>query len=179
MIADEGAGRRAAAGLGRARGPIVVGLGSPGRGDDAIGSTVAAAIARLKLVDVEVVTNEDPTALVHLWDGTRFAVVIDAIMSSRRPGALVVTEVGKGRPPLPESSWGKTGRGGTHAFGLAAAVELSRSLDCLPHRVVLVGVEAKSFEHGSPMTPRVESAVSGAVERVLQALAGASVGSDA
>jgi len=159
--------------------PLVVGLGSPDRGDDGVGPTVASAIADLGLSGVRVAVHEDPTDLVHLWGRAELAVVIDAVMSGRAAGELVLCEVGWGQGPLPESCWARTGRGGTHAFGLAAAVELSRALGHLPRRVVLVGVEAASFDHGAPLSPAVQSAVEAAVAEVRAVLADAPVWSDA
>ncbi len=155
--------------------PLVVGLGSPDRGDDAVGIVVGRAVAARHLPDVDVVAHEDPTDLVELWSGRDLVVVVDAVRSGAEPGTLVVVETGTGDQRLPESTWGRTGRGGTHAFGLASAVELARALGRLPSRVVLVGVEAASFDHGAPLSPAVAAAVPHAVGRVL-AMVGASEG---
>ena len=65
MLDDPGHPR----GVGRS---LVIGLGSPDRGDDAIGPTVAAAVAGVvaerQMPGVHVVEQEDPTALVELLD---------------------------------------------------------------------------------------------------------------
>lgn len=160
----------------RGRDDLVVGLGSPDRGDDAVGPAVAADVAALGLAGVEVVTHEDPTALVDLWSDRDLAVVVDAVCSGAPPGSVTVLETGGDARPLPESAWAGTGRGGTHAFGLAAAVELSRALHRLPPRVVVVGVEAAAFEHGEPLSPPVTEALPAAVHAVLAAVR--PVGSD-
>jgi len=60
---------------------------------------------------------------------------------------------------------------GTHAFGLGAVVELARALQRLPDRLVLVGVEAESFDHGAPLSPAVRSAVDAAADQVGAAIA--------
>ena len=112
---------------------LVVGLGSADRGDDAVGGHVARAVAAL--VDpgpCVVVEHEDPTDLIELWTGHDRVVVVDATWSGGPPGTLHLIETGAGRDPLPEAAWARTGRGGTHAFGLAAAVELARVLRRLP-----------------------------------------------
>ena len=150
--------------------PLVVGLGSPDRGDDAVGVVVGQAVAARELPWVDVLTHEDPTDLVELWSGRERVVVVDAVRSGAEPGTLVVVETGAGGERLPESAWGRTGRGGTHAFGLASAVELARALHRLPLHVVLVGVEAASFEHGAPLSAPVAAAVPLAVERALAAV---------
>jgi len=150
---------------------LVVGLGSPDRGDDGVGPAVAKAMEQLHLPGVRVATHEDPTALVHLWADAKLAVVIDAVASDSPPGTMVRLEVGREGVVLPESTWHATGRGGTHAFGLAAAVELSRVLHRLPERVVVIGVEAEGFEHGTPLSDKVSAAVPRVVQEVREILA--------
>lgn len=149
------------------RQPLVVGLGSPDGGDDAVGILVAREVAALGPPGVQVVEHEDPTDLVELWAGRRLAVVVDAVRSGGRPGALVRLETGDGQLPLLDSAWACTGRGGTHAFGLAAAVELSRALHTLPPRLVVIGVEASRFGAGEAMSGPVAAAVGSAVDAVL------------
>lgn len=150
---------------------IVVGLGSVDRGDDAVGPTVARAVAAVAAPGIRVVEHEDPTALIDLWSGAGLVVVVDAVVSGQRPGTIHVLETGAAQPRLPDSSWDGTGRGGTHAFGLAATVELARALHRLPPRLVLVGVEAACFDHGTPLSASVAAAVDQAVTIVLGVLA--------
>lgn len=154
----------------RAQAALVVGLGSPDRGDDAVGSEVARAVAALALPQVEVVEHEDPTDLIELWSGRDPVVVIDAVCSDAAPGTLHILETGAGRDPLARSAWARTGRGGTHAFGLTAAIELARVLRRLPRHLVLVGVEAVAFEHGAPLSSGVAAGVPAAVRAVVDAV---------
>jgi hydrogenase maturation protease len=149
---------------------LVVGLGTPDRGDDAVGTEVARAVAALALPQVEVVEHEDPTDLIELWSGRDPVVVIDAVSSDAAPGTLHILETGAARAPLAPSVWGRTGRGGTHAFGLAAAIELARVLRRLPRHLVVVGVEAEVFEHGTALSPAVAAGVPAAVRAVVDAL---------
>ncbi len=149
-----------------ARQPLVVGLGSPDRGDDAVGPAIARRVAALRLPGIDVVEREDPTSLIDLWDGRDLAVVVDAVSSDGVPGALLILESGVGAAPLQQDAGTRTGRGGTHSFGLAAAVELSRALNRLPRRLVLIGIEAGGMEHGEPLSAPVGRAVERAVEAV-------------
>ena len=120
---------------------------------------------------VTVIEHEDPTDLIELWAGHERVVVVDATWSASPAGTLHLIETGADRDPLPEAAWARTGRGGTHAFGLAAAVELARVLRRLPVHVTVVGVEAASFEPGEPLSPAVAAAVPRAVAVVLDAVA--------
>jgi hydrogenase maturation protease len=146
-------------------GPLVVGRGSPDRGDDAVGAVVARQVAS-RLPGVTVVDHEDPTSLLDLWAGHDPVVVVDAVRSGAEPGTVHRLETGAGGAPVTETAWARTGHGGTHAVGLAEMVELGRALGRLPLRLVVVGVEAEGFEHGAPLTDRVAAAVPAAVEEV-------------
>ena len=154
----------------RAQAALVVGLGRPDRGDDAVGTEVTRAVAALALPQVEVVEHEDPTDLIELWAGRDPVVVVDAVCSDAAPGTVHVLETGAGRDPLAPSAWARTGRGGTHAFGLAAAIELARVLRRLPEHLVLVGIEAEAFEHGASPSPAVAAGVPAAVRAVVDAV---------
>jgi hydrogenase maturation protease len=154
-------------------GSLVVGLGSPDRGDDAVGPAVALAVAELDLPRVTVVEHEDPTALLDLWSGHDLVVIVDAVSSGRPAGTIHQLETDPGSGPLSETAWSGVGRGGTHAFGVAAAVELARALHRLPARLVVVGVEAAGFEVGADLSDPVAAAVAPAVARVLSVLTGA------
>lgn len=153
------------------RSRLVIGLGSPDRGDDAIGTAVARRVGALGLPGVTVLVHEDPTALIDLWSGVDLAVVVDAVRSGAPAGQVLLVEAGAGAPALADQAWARTGRGGTHAFGLAAAVELGRALGRLPARLVVVGVEGATFEHGAPLSAAVAAAVGPVVDAVVGLLA--------
>ncbi|MBC7290590.1 MAG: hydrogenase maturation protease [Actinotalea sp.] len=148
---------------------MVIGLGSPDRGDDGVGPVVAAEVGALRLADVRVLTHEDPTCLVELWAGADRVVVVDAVRSGAAPGTVHELDATAG--VLADRAWARTGRGGTHAFGVAAAVELARALRRLPSRLVLVGVEGASFEPGAALSPAVVRAVRPAACAVARVLA--------
>jgi len=150
---------------------LVVGLGQLDRGDDAVGPAVARVVAARGLPDLVVMEHEDPTSLIDSWDGHGTVVVVDAVRAGAPPGTVHVIEAGADAQALPASSWATAGRDGTHAFGLGAVVELARALQRLPDRLVLVGVEAESFDHGAPLSPAVRSAVDAAADQVGAAIA--------
>ncbi|HEU4490868.1 MAG TPA: hydrogenase maturation protease [Jiangellales bacterium] len=151
---------------------LVVGLGSRDRGDDAVGPEVAARVRELLGSNggPRVVEHEDPAALLEAWAGADLAVVVDAVRTGGEPGAVVVLEAGQGTEPLTQEPWAGPARGGTHAFGLAAAIELARALDRLPRRLVVVGVEATCWETGTGLSEPVAAACPRAVAAVLEAV---------
>ena len=144
---------------------LLIGVGSTDRGDDGIGIAVAREAARREVRGVEVIQVPDPASLVDVWDGLDRVVVVDAMSSRRPPGTVTTVDVTEA--PLPEGGWAA---GGTHALGLAAAVELSRALDRLPRRLVVVGVEAAQVAHGAELSPEVARAVGPATDAALLAV---------
>jgi hydrogenase maturation protease len=140
---------------------IVIGLGNPDRGDDAVGVQVARQVAA-ECTDVLTLEFDDPSEALDAWDQEDTVILADAISSGSEPGSIHVVDVHEQR--LPTRNWSA---GGTHALGLAAVVELARSLDMLPRRLVVVGVEAGQFAHGAPLSEAVRAAVPAAAEAVL------------
>ena len=112
---------------GRADDALVVGVGNPVRGDDAVGPAVAALVRARSHPGVRVVeVHEDPTALLHLWAARRQVVLVDAVCSGAAAGTLV--ELDLRQQPLP-----RTATASTHGIGLADVVELGRALaGCRP-----------------------------------------------
>ena len=143
---------------------LVIGVGNPDRGDDAVGIEVARQVA-VERLDVTLLEFDDPSEAIDAWEPDDTVVLTDAVSSGGRPGDIhVIDAVTK---KLPTGRWSA---GGTHALGLAAVVEIARALGRLPRRLVVVGVEAKHFGHGASMCDAVADAVPAAVEAVLAAI---------
>jgi len=140
---------------------IVIGIGNPDRGDDAVGIQVARQVA-VERVNVLTLEFDDPSEALDAWEPEDTVIVTDAINSGGAPGDIHVVDVEEQK--LPAGNWSA---GGTHALGLAAVVELARSLDQLPRRLVVVGVEAGQFDQGAPMSDAVLDAVPAAIDAVL------------
>jgi hydrogenase maturation protease len=143
---------------------LVVGLGNRLRGDDAAGLEAARLVGE-RAPDVRVVAHErEPTDLIELWHGTRLTIVLDALQGDE-PGRIHRFEAG--RDELPRRIWGSAS---THALELAEVVELARSLDRLPDRLLVLGIEGERFETGTGLSPRVERAPHKAAELALAEL---------
>lgn len=145
---------------------LLVGVGNPHRGDDGVGVAVARRAAAVAPAGVQVVVWAEPAALLELWDGAGRVVVVDAMRSGQPPGSIATLEVTT--TPLPAGGWAGIG---THGFGVAAAVELARTLGRLPQRLVVVGVEAGPVAVGDALSAPVAAAVEAAVTAALSALA--------
>ncbi|HUZ02314.1 MAG TPA: hydrogenase maturation protease [Thermomicrobiaceae bacterium] len=141
---------------------VVVGLGNRLRGDDAVGPLVAEQLSGRTPPDVSVVSHEgDPTDLLEEWDGAGLCVVVDAVWSGAGPGTLHRIE------PLAGPLKFQLDFPSSHGFDLMSTVTLGRVLGRLPRRLVVLGVEAASFERGAALSPEVAAALPAVVAVVL------------
>ncbi|MGC8528368.1 hydrogenase maturation protease [Acidiphilium sp.] len=145
---------------------LVIGLGNPERGDDAVGLHVARRVATLGLPDVAVeAAGGDTLALLDRWAGVGRVVLVDAAAPIALPGRIHRLDPLAG--PLPRD----LALGSTHAFGLAEAVELARTLLLLPRRMTIYAIEAACFDPGAALSPAVAAAVVPAAGRIAAELA--------
>lgn len=138
---------------------LVIGVGNPLRGDDAAGLHVARRLAARGVEGVHEASGET-ASLMGLWQGASCVLLADAAQSGAEPGT--VTRLDASSQALPAAFLHCS----THAFGVAEAVELARSLGSLPPRILIFGIEGASFEHGAPLSPAVETGVRKAVEMI-------------
>jgi hydrogenase maturation protease len=138
---------------------LVIGVGNALRGDDAAGLQVARRLREREFENTHESSGET-ASLMELWQGVDAVLLADAAQSGAEPGT--VTRLDVSTRPLPSAFLHCS----THAFGVAEAVELSRSLGSLPPRVIVFGIEGKNFEHGAPLSPEVETGVRKAVEMI-------------
>lgn len=137
----------------------VIGIGNQFRGDDGAGIWAARILREANLPGVTVLESSGEGAtLMEAWDGFDSVVLVDAMRSSARIGT--VRRFDAGADPLPPNLFSPQS---THAFGVAAAVELARVLNRLPPRLVIYGIEGKSFDNGCGLSPEVEA---GGIEAV-------------
>jgi len=140
----------------------VIGVGNPFRCDDGIGPLVAREVKK-RVPHLEVMeASGEGAELMELWAGAETVIVIDAVSSEAKPGVIYRFEAH--REALPAFLFS----GSTHRFGVAQAVELARALGKLPKRVIVYGIEGKSFRFGTELSPEVEAVVETAARRVLE-----------
>ena len=141
---------------------LIIGLGNEYRRDDAVGLVVARRLREAAPEGVRVLEESgEGAALIESWQGADTVILIDAVHSGAKPGTI--HRLDAHAQPIAKKFF----RFSTHAFGLAEAVELARALGRLPPRLIVYGVEGKSFEAGVGLSPEVEAATQQVVERVL------------
>jgi hydrogenase maturation protease len=136
---------------------IVIGVGNALRGDDAVGLCVARILAARGVAGVHE-SSGDPASLMELWNGAELVLLVDAAQSGAPPGEVWWYDASEEALPATRLHCS------THAFGAAEAIELARSLGTLPPRVIVFGIEGKSFEHGAEISPEVVSALEQAAD---------------
>jgi len=141
---------------------LVVGLGNPDRGDDAIGAMVAKALAgRLPANVALIARGGDMMALIEDWAGYDALVCVDAAAPLGVPGRIHRIDLTKDELPA-EMSFASS-----HALGLADAVRLARVLQRAPQDIIVYAVEGRCFEHGAPMTAEVSAAAEEVAHRII------------
>lgn len=142
---------------------LIIGVGNALRHDDAAGLEIARRLrARVRGTGIAVREHEgEPLALLDIWEGADAVVLVDAIRSGASPGTIHRVDATSAAIPVR-----LRGSSSTHAVGVGEAIELARALDRLPGRVVLFGVEGRSFAAGSGLSVEVEAIT----ERLLDAV---------
>ncbi len=142
---------------------VFIGVGNPFRGDDGAGRAVVRRLLGEIPPGIKVLEETgDGTELLEAWKGADCVILVDAVQSGAPPGTIhrldAVTE------KLP--TW--FSHSSTHAFGVAEAIELARTMGELPARLVVYGIEGLDFSAGTELSPEVAQVVPGAANLILQ-----------
>jgi len=149
---------------------LLLGIGNPWRGDDAAGLLAAHALRTRQISGVTVIeTNIVDPAIIEQWQGVDRLVVVDAVVSGAAPGTVHCFNLSR------ESLPGDISFCSSHAFDLAALLNLARVLDRLPPQVWVFGVEAHDFTPGQAVNETVRLGVAACVAAITDLLGGASV----
>ncbi|WP_019627735.1 hydrogenase maturation protease [Thioalkalivibrio sp. AKL10] len=128
------------------KGPLVIGIGNPWRGDDGVGHAVVEALQGTSGLTTATCSGE-PAELMDLWQGHDPVILVDAIVTGAAPGTLHRLDA---REPLPRGA-----RYSSHGIGLAEAVELARSLGDLPETLIVHGIEPACLEDGADLSTAI------------------------
>jgi hydrogenase maturation protease len=145
---------------------LVIGVGNAYRCDDAVGLWVTRRL-QCEVSDEVMIQEEsgEGTALMEAWKDADAVILVDAVQSGGEPGTISRFEVHGQALPV------EFFRCSTHAFSVADAVELARALRRLPPRLIVYGIEGKTFAAGVGLSPAVEDAVEHVVTQVLREIA--------
>lgn len=125
---------------------LVIGIGHPDRGDDAVGALVVKQLTRARTR-----LCSDCNDLMDMWAGEDDVVIVDAMRSGAAPGTVIRLDADRAELPARQFS-------SSHSFGLVETVELARSLGRLPRRLRIYGIEGADFALGALPSPQVTRA---------------------
>ncbi len=128
--------------------PLLIGVGTPYAGDDAVGRWVAAQLAGQQSFDVMESTGI-ALNLMTLFENRERVLIIDACRSGAPVGTL--HQIDAHYDPLPAHM----GQPSTHGMGVAEAVRLAETLGLLPQSLTIWAVEGETFSLGADMHPAV------------------------
>ena len=140
---------------------LLIGLGNPLMGDDAVGCMVAKMLAadpRLPK-NVEVICGgPDLLRYAGQMEGRRRVVVVDALQDSAEPGSVRVFEADDGE--LDDQQ--------VHAHHLSAvqAMKLLQTIRAVRCRLIGIGISSAVMVNG--LSPPVEARMPAIVDRVLE-----------
>jgi hydrogenase maturation protease len=100
--------------------------------------------------------------LLDEWRQGDVVYVVDAMTSGAAPGTYLRMDVTN------DSLSKNLFRLSTHGTGIAEAVELARTLQRLPRRLIIYGIEGSSFGTGAPISPEVERGAEQAMDAILE-----------
>lgn len=142
---------------------LIIGIGNLFRGDDAVGLMVADELKKsLGKSDLLILKQSgDAMNLMDSWRGYNKVILVDACPYIEEVGMFRRVRLSEGGH-IPIVSM----RSSSHNFGVAEAIQFSRSLGSLPQEVVIYAIEGSNFAQGDDMSYAVRAAVSIVTEHI-------------
>jgi hydrogenase maturation protease len=142
---------------------VIIGIGNYYRGDDAVGILISRSLKEKAPGSFLIIEESgEGAALMESWKGFAKVILIDAVSSGSSPGTIHRLDAGQEKIPSDFFHYS------THAFSVAEAVEMARALGELPPRVIIYGIEGKSYQAGIGLSSEVSEAISKVAEMILE-----------
>jgi hydrogenase maturation protease len=142
---------------------LVIGVGNEFRNDDAVGINVARKLRKLNISAIQIMEDTgDGAKLIEKWKDQDVVVVVDAASSGSEPGMIYRFDAVKQKMPTQFFNYS------SHNFSVAEAVEMSRTLNQLPKRLVVYGIEGKDFAQGNSVTSPVKKAAEYVLDIIVE-----------
>jgi hydrogenase maturation protease len=142
----------------------VIGVGNEWRGDDAVGLLVVRRLKADQLPEVEIAECRGTvTAVREAWKDAAGVIVVDAVFSGGRPGAIYRFDAHDGGVPVQLSR-----SPSTHGLGVAEALALGQLFQELPPYLIIYGIEGQNFGPGQEVSREVEAAIPEMIRRLRQ-----------
>ena len=144
---------------------VIIGIGNTLRRDDGVGPLVLDACKYEPVPHCDLVElGGEATSVIEAWRDRKLAIVVDAVCTGDEAGTvhdLTLADIDTIRDISTATS--------SHFAGLAEAVALGRTLDRLPAKLRVLGIEPADLKHGFGLSPPVAEAMDEVVRRVRDA----------
>ena len=141
---------------------LLIGVGNKYRSDDGVGLVVAREIRQKQLSSISVKEESgEGAALMEAWEGYQSVIIVDAVSSGAKSGTIFKIDANKKKVPV------KFFHYSTHAFNVAEAIELARTMNTLPKRILIFGVEGENFTAGTNISHVVQKAANQVIKQII------------
>lgn len=140
---------------------VVIGIGNPYRGDDAIGWAVVEALSKKSAIHT-LKLRGDIVELMDVFVKYPSVYIVDACSSDKDP-AGTFQRIDVHRQPL----WVENNQTSTHGFSVSQAVALAKNLDELPARLIIYAISGDNFSMCEKISPPVAQAIDKVVQAIL------------
>lgn len=143
---------------------IVVGIGHPFRGDDALGPKVITLLKPLlpSQVDSKTILG-DIADLLDIFENYSQIFLVDAIVTQQRPIGTRYRFEGDSLKQFSDRC-----RSSTHAFDISQALEIASSLQLIPKKLVIYGIESQNFSPSEELSAEVATSLQPLVNDLYQ-----------
>lgn len=139
----------------------LIGVGNRFRSDDGVGFAIANQIKKKVIPEAELIeASGEGAALLEVFGSRKTVLLFDAVLSGSAPGTVFRFEAHS--QTIPKKLFNYS----THAFSVAESIEMARALNRLPERLLVYGVEGKSFNSGSDLSVEVAAAIPKVIQLV-------------
>ena len=147
---------------------LVLGLGSPFRGDDGIGSCVVTALREEKVAPKVAIIDGGTPGLetMLIWQGYQRVIIVDATDMGLAPGRWKRFLFDEAIFKVDRAAMG----GSLHSAGLAEAISLAEALDMLPPELIFYGIQPQKIDWSIGLSNEVQSAVTEVCASILHEL---------
>ncbi|MDP6456816.1 MAG: hydrogenase maturation protease [Candidatus Marinimicrobia bacterium] len=141
---------------------LIIGVGSPYRCDDSVGLAILKQLRLHELHNVHLMERSgEGSDIMDIWQSYGHVILVDAVQSGSAPGTIHRIDANTEKVPTDFFHYS------THAFGVAEAVEMARTLGELPKHVLIYGIEGKDFEIGKEISAEIEKSAEQVVQQIL------------
>ena len=141
---------------------LLIGIGNEYRSDDGIGLIIVRQIQKKQISSITVKeASGEGTALMKTWQRFQNVLIVDAVSSGAKPGMIFKIDASK------EIMQAKFFHYSSHAFSVAEAIELARTMNTLPPKFLVYGIEGVNFTAGVDISPPVKEAANQVIEQIV------------